>query len=174
MRRDKIHATFHMAVSEELRRGDEQHGEAADLYEMLAVLGEEFGELQQAVLQFDYEGGSRDHILKECIQVGAMACKTFRFITNNVTTPRRPPLQCPTCGRLQEEVGGYQEVGGYLPEIEVRFCADAFHVFGESALRTQQCPTCRRSKAERGWPEPFLGRIEKAREVPWCPDSFHE
>jgi len=80
MRKDEIHATYHMAVSEELRRADEQHGEAADLYEMLAVLGEEFGELQQAVLKYDYENGSRDHMLEECIQVGAMVCKTFRFI----------------------------------------------------------------------------------------------
>ncbi len=129
LHKDEIHAAFHTAVSEELRRGDEQHGEAADLYEMLAVLGEEFGELQQAVLQFDYEGGSRDHILKECIQVGAMACKTFRFITDNVTTPRRV-VRCPSCGRLQEEVGG-----GMATKMEMRFCADAFHVFGESTLR---------------------------------------
>lgn len=77
-----------MAVSEELRRADEQHGEAADLYEMLAVLGEEFGELQQAVLQYDYEGGGYDHILEECIQMGAMVCKTFRFIRMNPTLPR--------------------------------------------------------------------------------------
>jgi hypothetical protein len=117
-----------MAVSEELRRADAKHGDAEDLYVALAVLGEEFGELQQAALQFDYEGGSRDHILKECIQVGAMACKTFRFITNNVETPRRRPLQCPTCGRRQEEVGGD------LPEMKMRFCSDAFHVFGESTL----------------------------------------
>ena len=132
MRKDEIQAAFHTAVSEELRKADEQHGEAADLYEMLAVLGEEYGELQKAALDFDYEGGSRDSILTECIQVGAMALKTFRFITENVTAPRircaSGPQQCPTCSRLQEEVGGD------LPEMEMRFCSDAFHVFGESTL----------------------------------------
>ena len=88
MRNDEIHAAFHMAVSEELRRADAKHSEAADIYEMLAVLGEEFGELQQAVLDYDYQGGSRDHVLEECIQVGAMACKTFRFIHRSLGTPR--------------------------------------------------------------------------------------
>jgi hypothetical protein len=78
-----------MAVSEELERADAQHGDAVDLYVQLAVLGEEFGELQKAALQFDYEGGNRDAILKECIQVGAMACKTFRHIHERVEFPAR-------------------------------------------------------------------------------------
>ena len=88
MRNDEVLATFHMAVSAELRQADAQHSEAADLYEMLAVLGEEFGELQQAVLQYDYEGGTREHLLDECIQVGAMAAKTFRFISQRLHEPR--------------------------------------------------------------------------------------
>lgn len=89
MLRVELHAAFHTAVSEELRRADEQHGDAVDLYVQLAVLGEEFGELQKAALQFDYEGGDRDAILKECIQVGAMACKTFRHIHERVEFPAR-------------------------------------------------------------------------------------
>ncbi len=120
-----IHATFHAAVSEELRKADEQHGDAGDLYEMLAVLGEEYGELQKAVLQFDFEGGRREHILKECIQVGAMACKTFRFLMMNEAL---------------------------APRVD-------FNV----------CPTCRRTKEERGRHEPLAGTAE----VPWCPDPFH-
>lgn len=123
MRKDVIHDAFHVAVSEELRKADEQHGDATALYEMLAVLGEEYGELQQAVLQFDYEGGSRDRMLKECIQVGAMACKTFRFITNHVTFPRSESLRCPTCRRgwmmlRHEPLAGTGEVP---------WCPDAFH-----------------------------------------------
>lgn len=127
MRRDIIHAAFHMAVSEELRRADAQHGDAADLYVMLAVLGEEYGELVKAALQFDYEGGSRDQILKECIQVGAMACKTFRFIQEQVKTPCCP-LRCPSCGRSQEETDDA------TPTLLMLFCPDAFHSFGESPL----------------------------------------
>jgi len=88
MRKDEIHAAFHMAVSEELRRADEKHADAADLYEMLAILGEEFGELQQAVLDYDYHGGDRNAILKEVIQVGAMAAKTFRFVHLHPAAPR--------------------------------------------------------------------------------------
>ena len=126
MRRDYIHAAFHTAVSEELRKADGQHGEAADLYEMLAVLGEEFGELQQAVLQFDYEGGSLDHILKECIQVGAMACKTFRFLMmNEALAPRVDFDTCPTCGRTKEARGRHEPLAG---TAEVPWCPDAFHV----------------------------------------------
>jgi len=88
MRKDELHAAFHMAVSEELRRADEKHADAADIYEMLAILGEEFGELQQAVLDYDYHGGSRDAILKEAVQVGAMATKTFRFLYLHPAPPR--------------------------------------------------------------------------------------
>lgn len=117
MRREDIHAAFRIAITEELRRADEQHGDAADLYVQLAVLGEEYGELQKAALQFDYEGGSRDALLKECIQVGAMACKTFRFIHEQVKAPVCPP-QCPTCRRHQEEVRG---------SAVLSFCPDTFH-----------------------------------------------
>ncbi len=173
MRKDEIHAAFHAAVSEELHRADEQHGDATDLYEMLAVLGEEYGELQKAVLQFDYEGGRRDHILKECIQVGAMACKTFRYITNNMALiPRGTVVLCPTCRRCQAEVGGD------MPEMEMRFCSDAFHVFGASTPRAGLCPTCDRAKEERWRPEPLPGARgyhgdRLVEESSWCPDSFH-
>lgn len=79
---------FLLAISEELARADALHSDASDHYEMLAILGEEFGELQQAVLDYDYHGGSRDAILKECVQVGAMAAKTFRFIHLHLQAPR--------------------------------------------------------------------------------------
>ncbi len=110
MRRDEIHAAFHMAVSEELRRADAQHSDAADIYEMLAVLGEEFGELQQAVLDYDYHGGTRDHVLKECIQVGAMACKTFRFIQESLRVPRGHTT--PGAERLRVAVPADDGMGG--------------------------------------------------------------
>lgn len=122
MCRDELHEAFRTAVTEELRRADAQHGEAADLYEMLAVLGEEYGELQQAALDYDYHGDTRDHLLKECVQVGAMACKTFRFIHERLGAPRQPLPLCSNCGREQEDVG---IDGGETP-----FCPAAFHIFG--------------------------------------------
>lgn len=76
-------------VRSELERADALHGEAVDIYEMLAVLGEEVGELQQAVLDYDYREGAREDIFKECIQVGAMAMKTFRFAQTLLHAPRR-------------------------------------------------------------------------------------
>ena len=47
-------------------------------YRGLAVIGEEFGELQQAALQHDYEGGDRKAIRKEAVQLGAVV---IRFLT---------------------------------------------------------------------------------------------
>lgn len=88
MDKTQLHAAFLAACAHEIDRADSLHGDAADLYEMLAILGEEFGELQQAVLDYDYHGGSRDDILKEAVQVGAMAAKTFRFVHLHPAAPR--------------------------------------------------------------------------------------
>lgn len=41
----------------------------------VTVLGEEAGELQRAVLQAVYEGGSIDEVRKEAIQTGAMVLR---------------------------------------------------------------------------------------------------
>jgi len=56
-------------------------------YRGLAVIGEEFGELQQAVLQSDYEGGNRVKIRKEAVQLGAMV---IRFLTMLPQLPEVP------------------------------------------------------------------------------------
>ena len=76
-------------VVQEERRAHELHGEPADIYEMLAILGEEYGELQKAILDFDYDGGSDADPLRECIQVGAMVLKTYTFLRQRRGSKRR-------------------------------------------------------------------------------------
>jgi len=69
--------SFFLAVEEEEIRANKQHGPPADIYEMLAILGEEYGELQKAILDFDYDQAPIDGAFKECVQVGAMVLKTY-------------------------------------------------------------------------------------------------
>ncbi len=71
---------FLAAIEVEESRAHAMHGEPRDIYEMLAILGEEFGELQAAVLDFDYDDAPLDNAAKECIQVGAMALKLYKVL----------------------------------------------------------------------------------------------
>jgi len=67
-------------VFDELRRAEELHpGWPADIFERLAIIGEEFGELQQATLQAKYEQGDPRAIYTEAVQLSAM---TLRFLFN--------------------------------------------------------------------------------------------
>jgi hypothetical protein len=52
-----------------------------------AIIVEEAGELQQAALQFTYEGGGFDCLYKEAVQTGAMA---LRFLLNIGAMKMRP------------------------------------------------------------------------------------
>lgn len=56
-------------VACELEDADEQHGEPQNEYEMLAILGEEYGELQKAVIDFNNDEAPLSGALNECIQV---------------------------------------------------------------------------------------------------------
>lgn len=71
---------FLFKTIQEERRAHAIHGEPAGIYEMLAILGEEYGELQKAVLDADYGDGDHADPLRECIQVGAMALKTYTLL----------------------------------------------------------------------------------------------
>lgn len=87
-----------------------------------AIVAEECGELQQAVLQATYEGGTVEHVRKEAIQTATMA---IQFLLNlpdtkfergeqvaKRTLPASPgasraaetPQGCDTCRRLQEKL----------------------------------------------------------------------
>lgn len=58
-----------------------------DILHAVAVLQEEAGELQRATLQYVYEGGSIESVMKEAIQTGAMV---LRFLKN---LPNALPIQ---------------------------------------------------------------------------------
>jgi hypothetical protein len=54
------------------------------------IVGEEAGKLQQAALQFTYEGGSLSDMKTEAIQTAAMA---IRFLANILNMEARPSVQ---------------------------------------------------------------------------------
>jgi len=73
-------------VFDELKRAENIHpGWPENIFEALAIVGEEFGELQQAVLQNKYEGGIESHIYEEAIQLSAMSLR-FLFNLNGKTS----------------------------------------------------------------------------------------
>lgn len=68
------------AVLNELQRAKSLFPEwPRDVYQQLAILGEEYGELQKAVLHCTYEGGLYNDVIGEAIQTAAMA---LRFLEN--------------------------------------------------------------------------------------------
>ncbi len=68
-----------------LKKAEQKHpGWPDDVFEQLAIIGEEFGELQKAVLHVKYEGGLKSAIYEEGCQVAAMG---IRFMLN-IDEPR--------------------------------------------------------------------------------------
>ncbi len=58
---------------------------------LLAALGEEFGEVCRALLEFHYEGGPRENVIAEAVQVAAMA---IRIIEEGVMEYPGNEAQC--------------------------------------------------------------------------------
>jgi len=78
-------------VFEELQRAEEKFpGFPEDPIHAAAVLAEENGELQKAVLQWTYEGGSVKDVREEAVQTAAMA---LRFLYNFSKMKTRPSQQ---------------------------------------------------------------------------------
>ena len=67
-------------VFAEISRAETLHpGWPENIYEQLAIIGEEFGELQQAALDNDHKAQNTQHIEDEAVQLAAMA---LRFLFN--------------------------------------------------------------------------------------------
>jgi len=72
---------FYSLVEAERRRQDELHGEtnqhmsvpANALTDWTTILGEEYGELCKAIIEFCFQDGSLDNVEKECVHVAAVA-----------------------------------------------------------------------------------------------------
>jgi hypothetical protein len=74
-------------IAEELARAEKKFPKwPINVFDALAILGEEYGELQQAALQYKYENGPIHNIYKEGIQTAAMA---IRFLMNYPYTPSK-------------------------------------------------------------------------------------
>lgn len=72
----KIPDQFVKVVLAELERATSKFPTwPTDPLHALAVLGEEFGELTQAVLQATYDGGPTRHVRTEAVQTAAMALR---------------------------------------------------------------------------------------------------
>ena len=79
----------------ELERAERKFpGWPTDPIHAAAVVVEEAGELQQAALQFTYEGGGFDAMYKEAVHTGAMA---LRFLLNVHLMKMRPSEQVERC-----------------------------------------------------------------------------
>ncbi len=72
-------------VFDELRRAEAKHpGWPSDPFVALAIVGEEFGEAQQAALDYAYHGGARAAYYGELVQLAAMA---LRILFNTSKEP---------------------------------------------------------------------------------------
>ncbi len=111
-------------VFDELKRAEKQHpGWPDNPFEQLAIIGEEFGELQQAVLQAKWEKGSEERIKEEAVQLTAMS---LRFLLN-LTSDSGVYAACPNChAKVQEYKGeGAAEVQVFY-ECESFFSDNSF------------------------------------------------
>ena len=69
-------------VFAELRRAEEKHPRwPDDPFRALAIITEEVGELAQAIMQRQYEGGSCSLVEDEATQVAAMGLRFFKNLT---------------------------------------------------------------------------------------------
>jgi hypothetical protein len=97
-------------VFEELRRAERKFpGFPTDPIHAAAVLAEEVGELQQACLQWTYEGGSLEAVTTEAVQSAAMA---LRFLVNMESFRRRPSEQEERVTVNAQQTNGGAELNG--------------------------------------------------------------
>ena len=64
-------------IQQELERAEKKHPNYPnDMFQQLAIMQEEAGEVTKAVLQYHYEGGTLEDIREELVQTAAM-CMRF-------------------------------------------------------------------------------------------------
>jgi NTP pyrophosphatase (non-canonical NTP hydrolase) len=69
----------------ELRKAEAKHPDwPVDCIHAAAILAEESGEVVQAALQYVYEGGSKENIIKELAQTGAMVFRMMNVLLEEV------------------------------------------------------------------------------------------
>jgi NTP pyrophosphatase (non-canonical NTP hydrolase) len=66
-------------IDRELKRAENKHPNFPDdMFQQLAIIQEEVGEVTKAVLHYHYENGSIDHIKEELIQSAAMCMRMLQ------------------------------------------------------------------------------------------------
>ncbi len=82
-------------IDAELKRAEIKYPHyPSDIFQQLAIMQEEAGEVTKAVLQYHYEGGSFENIKEEIIQTAAMCMRMLQVLT----PCKRIKKVCPKCG----------------------------------------------------------------------------
>lgn len=75
-------------IDSELIRAKKKHPNFPnDMFQQLAIMQEEAGEVTKAVLHFHHEGGTIDHVEEELIQTAAMCMRMIEALEKY-----RPPI----------------------------------------------------------------------------------
>jgi NTP pyrophosphatase (non-canonical NTP hydrolase) len=70
---------YYEAIEAELNRAEEKHPDyPQDIFQQLAIMQEEAGEVTKAVLHYHYENGTIEHIHKELVQTAAMCIRMLQ------------------------------------------------------------------------------------------------
>ena len=66
-------------IDSELRRAEKQHPVfPSDMFQQLAIMQEEAGEVTKAVLHFQYENGTIENVRNELVQTAAMCMRMLQ------------------------------------------------------------------------------------------------
>jgi NTP pyrophosphatase (non-canonical NTP hydrolase) len=66
-------------IDSELKRAENKHPNfPKDMFQQLAIMQEEAGEVTKAVLHYHYENGALEHVKEELIQTAAMCMRMLQ------------------------------------------------------------------------------------------------
>jgi len=66
-------------IDAELKRAEKKHPNfPKDMFQQLAIMQEEAGEVTKAVLHYHYENGTLEHVREELIQTAAMCMRMLQ------------------------------------------------------------------------------------------------
>ena len=66
-------------IDSELKRAEKKHANfPKEMFQQLAIMQEEAGEVTKAVLHYQYENGTIEHVREELIQTAAMCMRMLQ------------------------------------------------------------------------------------------------
>jgi len=70
-------------IQQELERAEKNHPNfPKDMFQQLAIMQEEAGEVTKAVLHYHYEGGTLEDVREELVQTAAMCVRMLGALAN--------------------------------------------------------------------------------------------